>query len=506
MADDFYNDGNNESVDDILAEILNSDGSFNRDFNNRFAAYLGEDAAEFSSAVTYDLSDRRGETAAARRVEYESPEYIKPQIKEDEYDLAGRRLDAKLPENVRNAYYSAEGDAMRPEFTAGGSVKYPSMGSGASEQRVVYDADWEEKAKKEAARMQRVREDRMLRGDSAYIRGFVAGGRPYQPAPVSPYVDPLADDDDIYSPEYQRGAVDNPNPFFHSGPTVKRNNGAESGRTESDVQRSRQRMTDERTLDSFASSYERASSAQMSWMEVEDKSRRKKAKKQKRHSKYDEPAAEKQPQDDLPMDDIPPEFPFEKDRRETEERKFSRDSFYLSDAPEMTLTQPRRRKKTESVREPVREAMEQAQTENEELKNTVADIVEKYNRRSEEYEVVRLKAEEEKRIREEQEKADRERIRRGLSDGLVKALDAAEEEDDELTSYDDFSDEPAVISAPPIGSHSYNKKRDEDEYIERLDAEQYSAGIKNGFVIDENFEEAVEETASEKKKKRKKKK
>ena len=38
-------------------------------------------------------------------------------------------------------YSAAASQAQRPEFTANGGVRYPSMGVGDSEERVVYDAE-----------------------------------------------------------------------------------------------------------------------------------------------------------------------------------------------------------------------------------------------------------------------------------------------------------------------------------------------------------------------------
>lgn len=508
MTDDIYSgntipDDERESVDDILAEILNNDGSFNRDFSSRFSAYLGEDASEYASAVSYDLSDRRGENAARHRVEYESPEYIKPHIKEDEYDRTERRLEEKLPESVRNAYYNAEGDAMRPEFTAAGGVKYPSMGTGASEQRVVFDADWEERARKEAARMQRVREDRMLRGDSAYMRSFVASGRSFEESyvPSSPYVDPLSDDDDIYSPEFQRGAVNNPNPFFHSGPAVRRNNTTADGRTDDYNGRGTQQGTDDRVFDSFASSYDKAKAAQSSWLTVEDKTTKKKNKnkKSKRKEKY--------------IDDEPqPENIRHKEQREEhiEPLKLTdapRERYFTEENSTGTLTQPGRRRKVKAGAEPVAEAMHQAQTETEDLKNTVAGIVEKYNKRSEEDKIAMIKAAAERKIREEERIAERARVRKGLSEGLITALDSEEASPEQFTGYDDFSEEKKVYIAPMIGAgEKKKKKKNEEDYIERLE-ESSSAAIEDGFSFNDDYytEEKEPEAPVKEKKKRKKK-
>lgn len=202
-----FSKASGESAEDILAEILSADGTFNSEFNGLFERYLGVNSVgsapvappvftssvQSSSKTEADYSQQAGQ-----RVEYEAPEYVSPQHKSKHTDF-----EDKLPADVREVYSSTASQAQKPEFTAQGTVRYPVMGVGEAEERVVYDADWEEKAKKEAARLERVRQDNMLRGDSAWARSFVSGGVPMasrapsavkRPAVNPAYIDPLSDD------------------------------------------------------------------------------------------------------------------------------------------------------------------------------------------------------------------------------------------------------------------------------------------------------------------------
>lgn len=183
----------NESVDDILAQIMGSDGGFNEEFIEMYAKYLGGGADDISSVLSLDLSDRSGELNAHERVEYEDPDLaFRPKP-----DTA-RRVAERLPENMRGVYMEAEKKITSPEFTSGGEVRYPSMGVGESEERVVFDADWEERARQEAAKREAIRKENMLRGDSTYARMFVSGGT-MRAHPANPaYIDPLSDDDFSY--------------------------------------------------------------------------------------------------------------------------------------------------------------------------------------------------------------------------------------------------------------------------------------------------------------------
>lgn len=203
-------DAASESAEEILAGIIGKDGTFNEEFNGLFERYLGSNFVEPVRSVqtpavpaqtvktttgVRDYSNEIGE-----RVEYESPEYVSQQGKTHQDSF-----EEKLPVNVRSVYSNMASQAQNPEFTSQGTVKYPTMGVGEAEERVVFDADWEEKAKKEAARLERVRQDNMLRGDSAYARSFYSGGVPMssrvptvQKRPnINPaYIDPLSDDTD----------------------------------------------------------------------------------------------------------------------------------------------------------------------------------------------------------------------------------------------------------------------------------------------------------------------
>lgn len=517
--EDYYNDGI-ETVDDILSEILNEDGSFSEDFSDRFSAYLGEDAEEFSASADYDLSDRRGEAFSRRRVEYEDPDYHRQRVP-DEYERINRRVERKLPRSVREVYSGAEKDAQRPEFTVGGSVRYPSMGVGASSERVVFDAEWEEHAKKEAARVQRVREDRSLRGDDAYVRSFVAGGRmlgqDYYDEPASPYIDPLSDDDDIYSPEYSRGANDNKNPFFPSGPAVKRNEASADGRTGRNGYGAENDEQADRVLDSFADSHERAAAAKASWMQVEEKGKKKKDK----HARAEkEPKPERRKERGREKERDHGEKPVKRAEAPLPEAAdFADVAGYepLNDAPvrpreryvpvgegEMTLTQPKRRGRR--AERPEQRAMERAQTETVELKQTVAGIVEKYNRRSEEDEIAWQKAQEERRLREEKLREERAKLREGLSDGLVMALDAEDLEPEEFGGYDDFSEEiageaPGQPVRRPARRKPGKKRRAEDLYVERLEPDEEEEDEDAGEELPD-----VPEGKQKKKDKKKKKK
>lgn len=185
----------NESVDDILDQIMGKNGGFNDDFAKLYAKYLSGSAGDMNDALSVDLSDRSGEHRMRTQVEYEDPDLAeRPKV-----DTA-KRVAARLPDGLRDMYTAAEQRVQRPEFTPGGEVKYPSMGVGESEERVVFDADWEERAKQDAARREALRRENMLRGDSVYARSFVTGSAygdgSAQRVSVNPaYIDPLSDDD-----------------------------------------------------------------------------------------------------------------------------------------------------------------------------------------------------------------------------------------------------------------------------------------------------------------------
>ena len=185
-ADESAESAQTETVDDILAEIMGGDGVFNDDFSGLYARYLGGGKSPAAAGT-------------GQRVEYEAPP-------EQNYKTPVKKggFEEKLPDGMRVVYDAAEEDAKRPEFTPGGEVRYPTMGMGEAEERVVYDASWEEQAKKEAARRDARMRDAALKGDSTYVRSFVSGGMPMakrgstaevRPAVNPRYIDPLSEDD-----------------------------------------------------------------------------------------------------------------------------------------------------------------------------------------------------------------------------------------------------------------------------------------------------------------------
>ena len=450
MANDDVRPGNvpdgrsqDETVDDILAGILNGDGSFKEEFGELMDKYLGPDAAHVASLRGVDLSDRADEPRIRQRVEYEDPAARNP-YERAPYDRGiDRRIEERMPENVRYMYSEAAASAQRPEFTSSGNVRYPAMGVGAAEERVVYDAEWEERARQEAARLQRVREDRMLRGDSTYVRSFVANGRTMRPG-RSPFIDPLSADDDFDDPyRYDRNRPDDRKPFFQEGPPVtqarnranrQRNTGNAGGRT------NRRPMNggydpDDETFDSFSDAYEREQAAKAAWLQPDDENTSGKKRKagQRRSQKpqmtttlrddYDAMSALREGEGGRPVRQPPSE-------------------------PE-TLTQPpRRRQPAEKPAEPpaeekkpgpsaAPEELAQAEQETQGLRSTVAEIVDKYNKRSEEEAQAREAAIKAELARQEAARQERERFLQSLPEEIsaaVKEEDAAPAE-----GYDDFS-------------------------------------------------------------------
>lgn len=185
-----------DSVDDILRDIMKPDGTFNEDFSELFSRYLGGSVEDLRLT---DLSDRRGEPAAGTRVEYASDRREIGSEAPVVRDTA-ERISQKLPPEARASYERETRSAVRPEFTNEGTVRYPSMGIGASEERVVYDADWEERAKQEALRREKIRRENMLKGDSPYVRDFrfsSADERYNRPNVNAAFIDPLDDSKDV---------------------------------------------------------------------------------------------------------------------------------------------------------------------------------------------------------------------------------------------------------------------------------------------------------------------
>lgn len=244
-----FSKASGESAEDILAEILGADGTFNSEFNGLFERYLGVNSVGqvpvappvFTPAVQRTANaDVDYVKQAGQRVEYESPEYV------SQHNSRQSDFEDKLPVNVREVYSATASQAQKPEFTSQGTVRYPVMGVGEAEERVVYDADWEEKAKREAARLERVRQDNMLRGDSAWARSFVSGGIPMssrvpsavkRPAVNPAFIDPLSEDNtgNISFAQYKEEASEKKEKksFFQEGfsATQVKNNVAD-GKTE----------------------------------------------------------------------------------------------------------------------------------------------------------------------------------------------------------------------------------------------------------------------------------
>lgn len=452
-----------ESVDDILAGILNPDGSFNDEFNGLFAKYVGSSQEPYTVGKV-DISDRLDEITPSEKIEYESDEAVIRQEK-----TADDRIEDKLPESIKNAFSEAAKNAQRPEFTATGDVRYPTIGVGASEQRVVYDADWEESAKREAARRERVRQDRMLRGDSAYARGFVTRDAyintpsPYiQQQPASPYIDPLSVDSDLERPDVNSEYFSSTKkPFFPEGfSVVQRNNASSSGKTERSGSGSRY--------------YDNYVSSDRSWLQVEERPEK------KRKGLFGK-----------------------KKKKEHIERSY----FSVDDAIEKGLSEKRAPEKEEAPEKTYKpsvsgELLNEVREETEGLRSTVAEIVDKYNKRTKEEEIKRL--EELSRLEEkrrEEELRERRRIEeiRALKNQMSPELCEAVEEEEEnggFDSYDDFSTEPAenkesvpvkkfgVVFDPAVFSG--------DEYIEKLGCD-----ISEDAESAQNYAEKLTESTAE---------
>ncbi len=418
-----------ESVDDILAEIFNDDGSFNSEFSSLVSRYVSEEHAEVVPVA--DLSDRSFEDDMPReKVEYDSGE-----ISFRKAYSADDRIEKKMPEDARDFYVNASYDAQRPEFTSQGDVRYPTMGVGASEQRVVYDADWEERAKAEAQRLERVRQERMLRGDSAYARNFVTSANyasinPYvdNMKPRSPYIDPLSRDDDLERADINSAYFNsNKKPFFPEGFSAAPKSNAAGGKTvtvrSGNTGNRNRNNVSERTLNSFATSYESSKKAQAEWLQVDEKPQKKRSGflgaliSGKKEKNRDNIQKSYEPYEEL-LPDKTAEEPDESNAFYDENEDIVRQPAYTS------------------------EELEEVNGEASQLRSTVADIVDKYNKRTEEDN--RKRFEEEVRredIRRQEELRERRRqeeirlMKDELSPELQNALDTSEE----FEEYEDFS-------------------------------------------------------------------
>lgn len=428
--------GRDESVDDILAGILNKDGSFNEEFGALLTKYLGEDAAHVASLRGIDLSDRMDEPRYRPRTEYRDP--AEPYA----YDRDGRdfdrRIGERMPEDVRYMYREAAADAQRPEFTSNGGVRYPAMGIGDSEERVVYDAEWEERARQEAARLQRVREDRMLRGDSTYVRSFVANGRPMRGPGRSPLIDPLSADDDfddVYRNDRRR--QDDRSSFFQEGPPVTkaRNRAGRQNAADGAGGRTRRRAAyaaspEEDVFDSFSDAYESEQTARAAWLQPDEgnEAGRRRRNERRRGQRNQITSTLRDDYDRMSV---------------LREDEGGRPVRYA--AEEETLTQPPRAKRPPEPEKPEEtaprvdpEELTRTARETEGLRTTVAEIVDKYNKRSEEEIEAQERALREKLARQEAERIARENFLKNLPPELAEAL-KEENADEAAFAYDDFS-------------------------------------------------------------------
>ena len=446
-----------ESVDEILAGILNADGSFNEEFGGLLNKYLGADSSHLSSLRGVDLSDRMDEPSYYQRVEYEEPDMRRNYEKSTD-----RRIEERLPENTRAMYYEAAADAQRPEFTYGGGVRYPAMGIGASEERVVYDADWEERARHEAARLQRVREDRMLRGDSTYVRSFVAGGRSMDGRGGyrgSPYIDPLSADEDFDDPYMNDRRREEKRSFFQEGPPVRSNAYGQRGAGYADGR------TREHRYYGAQSDYGERYAGGPSWMQPD--SANSDGRKKHRNNQHQKTSTLREDYDRLSI------------LRENEGSP-------RIEQNDGKLTQPKRVKKAAPEKKEVKAAQsakeeaQKAEKTSEDLRSTVAEIVDKYNKKNEEEAAARLKALEEEQKKAEDERRKKEAFIKTLPEVLVKAIREDEKEDDNA-GYDDFSgfgeqpsgEQPSGEPAPVISS---SEEGDFSLYLENIDAEPSGDG------------------------------
>lgn len=463
--------GAEESVDDILADILNPDGSFNDEFNGLFARYVGGGMA---SAIVppADISDRSGEAAVSSTAEAVADTSGRIEGSAGDISFAremsvDERIAGKIPGGMRTVYEEASADAQRPEFTSTGDVRYPTMGVGASEERVVYDADWEEKARLEAARLERVRQDRMLRGDSAYARTFVAGGmfmsqrNPYVDAPSanSAYIDPLSRDADFESAdETSMYYNSNKKPFFPEGfSAIPRNSSVAGGRT--GTVRSGRPYQGGAFVDPL--SPERVTETP-DWLQVDEDAGKKKKKKKKGFSYGRKNSATA-------------ETPRERTANvEEESAEAGSADVYFDAEQEGTAARP-------AVSAFSDESLSSVEDETRGLRSTVAEIVDKYNRRNEEE--ARKKREEETRqeelrrqaeLRERRRREEVRRIQKEVSPELSDAIDS--EEDSSFDEFDDFSTEKVVDTSAEYEEKTFGVVFDasaleDSEFIERIGEE-----------------------------------
>lgn len=131
------------NVDDILSEIIGGDGSYSPGYHRMFSKYDAKSAASTAEEAT----GRDGGAFPRRDYGAEADAAIAADRKVED------SISRKIAPSVRGAVARESHDTPRPEFTVDGGVRYPTRGVGESGERVVYDADWEEEAKEEAARI-----------------------------------------------------------------------------------------------------------------------------------------------------------------------------------------------------------------------------------------------------------------------------------------------------------------------------------------------------------------
>lgn len=464
-----------ESVDDILADILNPDGSFNDEFNGLFARYAGGSQAG-GIAINVDISDRSGESRSRASVADAFTEDSAERAAVAGGDISfareasvDARIAGKIPGGVRTVYEEASAEAQRPEFTSTGDVRYPTMGVGASEERVVYDADWEEKARLEAARLERVRQDRMLRGDSAYARTFVAGGmfmsqrNPYVDAPSanSAYIDPLSRDDDFEAAdETSMYYNSHKKPFFPEGfSAVPRNSSVAGGKT--GTTRSSRPYQGKSGVGSLIDplSSDRVSSPP-GWLQVDEDAGKKKRKKKKGFVAGRKRVKEEEPIRGSADDGIVSENAYE-----------STEDFEGAARPHVTAFSD--------------ESLSEVADETRGLRSTVAEIVDKYNKRNEEE--ARKKREEEARqeelrrqeeLKERRRREEVRRIQKEVSPELSDAIDS--EEDSVVDDFVDFSTEKATDTGAVYSERTFGVVFDSSaiegsEFVEKIGEDMIEA-------------------------------
>ena len=137
------NSGAASNVDDILSEILGGDGAYSTGYHDMFSKYTAQGASE----AAQDAAGRPVRWFPHRDYGAEADAALAADKRVED------SISRKMAPSVRDAVNRESKDTPRPEFTVDGGVRYPSRGVGESGERVVYDADWEEEAKEEAARI-----------------------------------------------------------------------------------------------------------------------------------------------------------------------------------------------------------------------------------------------------------------------------------------------------------------------------------------------------------------